>query len=240
MLKNLRYIKHLNFFAFKAKRFFVRALIEKIFGKYSLPIGADYDVYKASIYDETRSKVGFWEKEHQSVNNTLKDMKDIQNVLDAPFGTGRFLKLYKKHNLDVVGIDISAEMIEIANKKYPKLMKNVVTHVDGLIKISYKDSYFDLICCYRFLSWIINFQDAQKIVVELNRVCRKYALLEFCVGKHLTSSKKIKPYLTMWNRMNEKELTLWLRECGFEVIKTFALWDDDENPGLTAFLCKKL
>ena len=169
----------------------------------------------------------------------LSRLELISSVLDAPFGTGRFAPVYAAHHLEIYALDISEDMIAEAKKKHPDAMSRANIHITDMSEIPYPDNSIDLVVCYRFLPWIVSFADAEKSLLELARVCKRYAILEFCVGKHQTGKGRVFPNRTLWNRLNEAELRDWLKGIGFEVVEVKALHDDAEHPGLSAFLCRK-
>jgi len=207
---------------------------------HSIPIGNNYIGLKAQVYDTHREKDEYWIAEDRSLLHFLNVIGPIRNVLDAPFGTGRFAPLYYRHNMDIIALDISQDMIDQAIKKYPAIMENAKIHVQDMSSIPYSDKAIDLVVCYRFLPWIVTAAEARTTLGELARVCRKYAILEFCVGKHQDGSRKIYPDKTLWDRMNERELRRWLKQFNLNVLEIISLYDDSEHPGLSAFLCQKL
>ncbi|GEM_PF-2042358 len=69
----------------------------------------------ADIYDATR---GLPESETRRIFDKMKLMfRGVNLVLDAGVGTGRFAKRIEKEGVEVVGIDISLNMITIAEDK---------------------------------------------------------------------------------------------------------------------------
>jgi SAM-dependent methyltransferase len=215
-------------------------VIRKFFGKYEIPIGDNYVGNKAAIYDDHRDKDPFWIAEHNSMAHYLNRLDPIKNVLDAPFGTGRFAPLFFEYNLDINALDISKDMMEQARKKHPEAMSKAKIHIGGMSDMPYQDNSIDLVVCYRFLPWIVSFAEAEKSMQELSRVCKHYAILELCVGEHQTGKGKVSRKRTLWNRLNETELRNWVKGFDFEVIEVMSLYDDAEHPGLSAFLCKKI
>lgn len=213
--------------------------MRKLRGEYQIPIGNNYVDNKAKIYDGHRENAPYWSAEHQSVSDYLNRLDSVDRVLDAPFGTGRFVPLYFKHSLEIIALDISKDMIGEARKKYPEAMSRAKIHIRDMSEIPYADNSIDLVVCYRFLPWIVSFADAERSLRELSRVCKRFAILELCVGKHQDGKGKTYRNQTLWNRLNESELRSWLEKFNFEVVDVNSLYDDAEHPGLSAFLCRK-
>jgi ubiquinone/menaquinone biosynthesis C-methylase UbiE len=205
-----------------------------------LPIGDDYFGCKADIYDSHRENDRYWIAEHKAVGELLERLPEVRSVLDAPFGTGRFLPLYHPKNLEVFGLDSSADMIAQARTKHPEAMVASDVRVGDILSLPYGDGSFDLVVCFRFLPWIVSFAEAEVALGEISRVTRDYAVLELCVGKHETGAGKPKADLTLWNRLNREELSDWIGAHGLRVVDVLPLHDDEEHPGLSAFLCEKL
>jgi 2-polyprenyl-3-methyl-5-hydroxy-6-metoxy-1,4-benzoquinol methylase len=232
------------FFHIKNGSFF--SAFKNLFNKLSksirgIPIGNSYTGQKALIYDDHRKNDPYWIAEDNCINEYISIISDeIDSVIDAPYGTGRFAPIYDKHNLNVVAIDLSSEMLEIAKVKHKKHLKRTSFLTQDMAKIPFDDSSFDLVVCFRFIPWIISFKNAKIALAELSRTCRKYAVIELCVGKHKALNNNINEDNTLWDNYNKEELTAWLKDYNFEVIDVKFLYDDKEHPGLSAFFCKKI
>ena len=206
-----------------------------------LPIGNTYHGKKALIYDDHRQNDIYWKAEDDCVNEYISRISnEINSVIDAPYGTGRFAPIYNKYNLNVIAIDISKDMIDIAKIKHKKYLSKTNFLIQDMVKIPKDDCSVDLAICFRFIPWIVSFKEAKVALSELSRVCNKYAIIELCVGKHNTSNNIINDDSTLWDNYNKEELTIWLKDFNFEVIDIKFLYDNKEHPGLSAFLCKKI
>ena len=116
-------------------------------------------------------------------------MPDLKNkkILMIGCGTGEETVLLEEYNAkDLIGIDISKNSIEIANKTYPNY-KFIVADMHNL---PFKDNSFDFV--YSSLS--IHYSDnPEKVYMEVNRVLKKDGCFLFSVGHPLrwTSDKVI-------------------------------------------------
>lgn len=216
-----------------------RKMVSKIYGRFSDPIGDNYTGFKADVYDSHRIDDQYWSAENESLQYALRKLPNLQNVLDAPFGTGRFLPYYVDHGLSVIALDISDDMLNQARVKYPEQMSQVKVLLQDMNCIPLPTNSVDLVVCYRFLPWIVSFSEAEIALRELSRVCNGYAVLELCVGVHADGEAKIYPNKTLWNRMNESELVAWLAKFNLVTLEVVKLYDDAEHPGLSMFLCNK-
>lgn len=219
----------------------VRIFRHNIIHQKDTPIGNTYFGEKAAIYDEHRQNDPYWKAEDDCMNEYVQLISsEISSVIDAPYGTGRFAPIYAKFDLDVVALDISSEMIDVAKNKHSEYIAKTTFLIQDMNKIVYPDSSIDLAVCFRFIPWIVSFQDAEKSLSELSRVCKKYAIIELCVGSHQNVNTVIQKDKILWDKYNKDQLVSWLNKFDLEVIDVKFLFNDDQHPGLSAFLCKKV
>ena len=74
----------------------------------------------AERYCETTEKEGDRDFQEKMLERTLKFMPSKPRVIDLGCGDGRDTEYLRRKGADVVGIDISKEMINLARKKYSK------------------------------------------------------------------------------------------------------------------------
>lgn len=140
------------------------------------PPGDSYYGDKATRYLARRANQAWWHHEHKAVRRLLRKLPKGLTVLDVPFGTGRFIPLYLKRGMEVYGLDASCDMIREA-AKVPGFDKCHITIGDAR-DMPYPDASFDLVVCFRFLEGIVSFGEAKRILSEIARVTRRYAILE--------------------------------------------------------------
>jgi SAM-dependent methyltransferase len=81
---------------------------------------ADIDVYygkRAFEYDEIRMKKEKWFEENAAVDKLLEPFAR-KKVLDVPVGTGRYVGSYTKYDQEVIGVDVSMDMMREAFDKF--------------------------------------------------------------------------------------------------------------------------
>jgi ubiquinone/menaquinone biosynthesis C-methylase UbiE len=114
-------------------------------------------------------------KQYKAVKRILKQIKcNNQNVLDAGCGTGLFSYLLFDMGNNVVGIDYSDELINIANKNKGK--KDIKFQQANLYNIPCGNDYFDLILN---LGVLPNVEDHTKVIFEITRVVKKNGKIVF-------------------------------------------------------------
>lgn len=96
-------------------------------------------------------------------NNTFR-------ILDIGCGTGEFALKLKEHGKDIniFGIDISTEMIQIAKAK-TKINRNIDFRVGDVEKMPYDNNYFDYITCAHSFH---HYPNKRKAIREMFRVLK--------------------------------------------------------------------
>ena len=114
--------------------------------------------------------------EMPTIKEMLPDLKDT-TILDLGCGTGFMLneikKIYKlkNKNLDLYGLDISEEMIKIANEN---LNGKANLKVGDSEYIPWKDNTFDLVVCNASFH---HFSNPEKTLFEIKRVLNSNGIL---------------------------------------------------------------
>lgn len=71
----------------------------------------------AAQYEALRKNDRYWTWENEIVDHCLGTFQVGDQIADCPVGTGRFMDIYARHGLRLLGIDISADMLEEARTK---------------------------------------------------------------------------------------------------------------------------
>ena len=102
----------------------------------------------ASSYDEDVAKDITGVKMYKNYNYILEEVfiaatninKKDMPILDIGVGTGNLAGRFLEENYDVIGIDQSREMLNVAKQKYPKLK----VRLGEFLKIPFNDKSFDV------------------------------------------------------------------------------------------------
>jgi ubiquinone/menaquinone biosynthesis C-methylase UbiE len=116
---------------------------------------------------------GDWDYLNKAHEQILKK-EGVGRVLDAGCGYGRWSVLFKNY----VGVDFSADFIEIAKSKYP----DKEFRVADLKQLPFKDKEFDTAFCVSIKEMIVgNLGGAEWELMEneLKRVAKQVLLLEY-------------------------------------------------------------
>jgi SAM-dependent methyltransferase len=129
----------------------------------------------AESYEAERINTEQWKKEQDIVERFLKEINP-KTVLDIPVGTGRF---FGKHK--TTGIDVSLDMLELAEKKAKK--KDDLLLGD-IFELKYEDE-FDVVVSMRFLNWLTT-EELAVVIPKLVSASKKHLIL----GIHLDKGQK--------------------------------------------------
>ena len=120
----------------------------------------------APVYDNTFGLVAAEGRKH-----AVEIINQGQGrVLEVGVGTGLSLPAYRRH-LEIVGIDLSPEMLEKARER---VAEDRLTHVTGLHEmdagdLKFPDASFDTVVAMYVMTVV---PDPEKVMRELSRVCR--------------------------------------------------------------------
>ena len=151
----------------------------------------DYDGEQARIYEELRtttfmSRIG-WSREFALVNEIFGAwLIDNAIVLDAPTGTGRFLPLLRQLGYRVTGIDISRDMLQIADGRAKSNGVNLV--LGDCEFLPFKDKSFDYVMSIRFMGHLPP-KTRIKVLQEFKRVSKKGTVVGFPILDPVTFLK---------------------------------------------------
>lgn len=133
----------------------------------------------APVYDHTFGKVSDAGRKHavEIIN------QGSGRVLEVGVGTGLSLSGYRR-SLEIVGIDLSAEMLEKARER---VAEEGLTNVKGLYEmdagaLDFPDQSFDTVVAMYVITVV---PDPEKVMKELSRVCKTGG--EVMLVNHFTS-----------------------------------------------------
>jgi len=116
---------------------------------------AEYD-YEASSYDESRFSSGLGrhlDYMHKKIVGRLLNSNG-KTVLDVGVGTGRFATWLAEKGFEVVGVDISKEMLKKVKGKGQTLSKNMHLLLGDVNFLPFKKEVFDSCICINVINHI--------------------------------------------------------------------------------------
>jgi ubiquinone/menaquinone biosynthesis C-methylase UbiE len=155
----------------------------------------NYTGQAAKEYDQERSQKYLWKKEDEIVNNILQNSA-AETILDVPVGTGRFFKHYSRLNFEVIGLDVSEDMLKEARKKAEKFGLDCELRKGDITNISFSSNSMDLVISMRILN-LFNFEIFKKAIKEIGRVSSGCVICQVNVIPKVSDyplSKKVEIY----------------------------------------------
>jgi len=149
----------------------------------------------------------------------LKNMK----ILEIGCGIGRILIPMSKIFGDVVGIDVSSEMVSLSQKHIAGIENCQILENNGVDLSLFSDDYFDF--CYSFIVFqhIPEKNIIENYIKEVSRILKPDCLFRFQVrGKVSDKPSEI----TTWDgvQFTSKEIHILAEQNNFEIIE-----ESDEN-----------
>ena len=137
-----------------------------------MDIAKTYSIY-SHFYDSFFGRIFH---SGRRVANELMDVEPGEKILEVGIGTGISLPLYPKY-AEVVGIDISRDMIKQAEEKKQRLdFPNARLCITDASKMPFKDSCFDKVIAAHSITVI---PEPRETLKEIKRVCKKNAEIFF-------------------------------------------------------------
>lgn len=164
-------------------------------------------------------------------------------ILDVACGTGDLsIMLAKKCCCEVVGLDLSAGMVDVGRKKVAKTDLNIDLQVGDAENLPYTDNEFDVVTC---AFGVRNFGNLKQGLVEMKRVLKPNGLLLILEFSHCKNpifkfyfknvlptvggwvSKDKNAYKYLYDSVGEfpsgEKFVSLLKEVGFEQTKFITL-----------------
>lgn len=134
----------------------------------------EYQGRNADRYEALRQDDAKWRTEDRVFKNLLARVSsDPLSVLDVPVGTGRFLSHYATRHDEVVGVDMSLDMLAVASSVAATPVGSSRSFVcANATELPHPDRSFDVAVCIRLMN-LIPFEVTTAILSELARVARR-------------------------------------------------------------------
>ena len=153
-------------------------------------------------------------------------------VLDAGCGSGRDTALLEAKQLTLTGLDLSTELLKIAQEKCPQ-----VKFVQGnLLDLPFKNESFDGVWANACLVHLKNNAAVKKSLSEFHRVLKKGGVLHIFVRANLGGKKVLfhqdsqSRFKRLFHNFTQTEVTSLLFEAGFKELFTTQTKEIDQHP----------
>jgi len=114
-----------------------------------------------------------WKKQVVEISKSLNPKR----ILDVATGTADIaIALTKIKNCEIIGMDLSSNMLEIGNKKIKELglQQSVMLELGDVENLEYTDNYFDVVTVGY---GVRNFENIKKSLDEIHRVLKENGTL---------------------------------------------------------------
>lgn len=168
-----------------------------------------------SLKEEYQNKYAKNKNTIRALNMFFQFCKTPGKIIDLGIGTGiPVAKYLNEKGFQVTGVDISEEMLKLAEKNVPSLK----TVCEDFSKLSAKDEEFDAgIALFSLLH--ITKKDMGGVLIEINRVLKKQGYFLFCVNKgNFEGYSKLLGQKMFFACFEEKEIDEYLKNSGFEIV----------------------
>ena len=128
----------------------------------------------AKRYAEEQEQSEFAESNKWIVKARFKDLTG-QKVLDLGCGYGCYTDYFQHIGADVLGVDGSANMVEIARTRYPSCSFEVCDITETL---PFENENFDLIFCNQVL---MDIENIEKVFYECHRVLKPSGIFYYSI-----------------------------------------------------------
>ena len=136
----------------------------------------------ARLYVDRRATTRKWRREHAILVSILERLPKGISILDVPVGTGRFLQDYMARGHKVVGVDISRDMLEQAERSAQGAEAQITLLQGDAENLLLPDASVECVVCFRFLNRV-PFAVARNAIAEFSRVTRDRLILEIKVSE---------------------------------------------------------
>lgn len=141
-------------------------------------------------------------------------------ILDLGCGSGRDAKHFFEDGYEVVGIDISQGLLNIAQKKNPD-----ITFIKGsFLQLPFEDNTFDGIWAYASLVHLETTKDVLKALTECRRVLKPNGVMIVYVKQQLNTQKTsvvsdtLSDHDRFFRLYTATELKQYFKQTGFDII----------------------
>jgi len=172
------------------------------------------------LYNELAEYYFSIESKHRDIRNDISFIRSYltnseqQSILDLGCGTGEHLEALRKFGFKVSGLDSSAEMLNIAKRRYPSGINFI--HKD-FGHFDFYNEFDSVICLFGSMDYLLNDKDVDTLFWNSWRAMKPGGFGIFEVW-HSTPVKKIKNKPLTHISQTKHGNTIIERERGFDLI----------------------
>jgi SAM-dependent methyltransferase len=189
----------------------------------SSQVADDYDFHRFSSPERQKRNVRKW----AAIRKALSLTSGVKTILDLPCGTGRFTGGLAREGYEVIGSDISLEMLQKAARvDVGKSPDGKQLAVRGYLqanaeKLPLRDDSLDCVVCIRFMMHV-DPATRVRMLREFRRVSRRWAIVDY---RHKYTFRYVLSHTfgklgfgrTPLSRVSRKDLEQEFRDAGFAI-----------------------
>jgi 2-polyprenyl-3-methyl-5-hydroxy-6-metoxy-1,4-benzoquinol methylase len=161
------------------------------------------------------------------VERVFRLIPESHRVLDIPCGAGRVTILLARLGYSVIGAELSEPMISATRENIARAGLTCPVHREDIERMSYEDSAFDTIVCFRLFHHFPSIEVRCRVVKELCRVAGRFVALSYFDPRSLTSLKRTLRVKLGGKRSKQhatslKEVEGYFKQHGFRLVRDFA------------------
>jgi ubiquinone/menaquinone biosynthesis C-methylase UbiE len=141
----------------------------------SAQVADDYDFHRFSTPERQKRNARKW----AAIRKALSLTQGVRVILDLPCGTGRFTGALAREGYEIVGSDISMEMLQkaasIPDGRQPNIRGYLQANGE---KLPLRDASLDCVVCIRFMMHV-DPATRVRILREFNRVSRRWVIVDY-------------------------------------------------------------
>lgn len=174
-----------------------------------------------------RTTLGFFQQEKEAISEYFT--RDGAKVLDVGCGTGRTTYPLHECGFDVIGVDISEEMVDRAQQLFP----DIQFYVDDVTALRFEDNSFDYaLFAHNGIDYVHPVSERRQAFTELRRVLKPGGYLVFSTHNSWYRLTAIFGDFSFLKTFYLENGNFWraFRRYKIDVIKGDPLWTHLINP----------
>lgn len=189
----------------------------------SSQVAEDYDFHRFSTPERQKRNTRKW----AAIRKALSATTGVRTILDLPCGTGRFTGALARDGYEVVGSDISLEMLQkAATVELGKKSDGGEPRVHGYLQanaehLPLRDACLDCVVCIRFMMHV-DAATRVRMLKEFHRVSRRWVVVDY---RHKYTFRYVLSHTfgklglgrTPLDRVSRRDLEQEFRDAGFAI-----------------------
>ncbi len=141
----------------------------------SASVAEDYDFHRFSTPERQKRNVRKW----AAIRKALSFTQGVRSILDLPCGTGRFTGALAREGFEIVGSDISLEMLHKAAAVPDAGQHAVLGYVQANAeRLPFRDDALDCVVSIRFMMHV-DPATRVRMLREFRRVSRRWVIVDY-------------------------------------------------------------